>query len=62
MKRGIKAEKFILRHLWISVISRIRSWSLQFRNNNGRVVLRGDIVKDDSGSNYLMNKDQLHHR
>ena len=29
----------------------------------GRVVLRGDIVKDDSGlTQYSLNKDHLHHR
>ena len=36
-------------HQWISVISRIRSWSHSFKNT--KVVLRGDVVKDDSGSN-----------
>ena len=33
-----------------SVFWRIRSWSLNFKKYKGRVVLRGDIVKDDSGS------------
>ena len=31
-KQGIRAEKFILRHWWIFVISRIRSQSLNIRN------------------------------
>ena len=30
-KQGIRAEKFISRHWWISVISRIRSWSLYIK-------------------------------
>ena len=50
LKQGIKAEKFILRHWWTSVISRTRSWSHSFKNTKGRIVLRGDIVKNDSGS------------
>ena len=32
MKRGIRTEKFILRHWWISVILRIRSWSLSVKS------------------------------
>ena len=31
MKQGIRAAKFILRHWWISVILRIRSWSLNIK-------------------------------
>ena len=46
-KQGIKAEKFISCHWWIS---RIRSWSLDIKSFQGRVVHRGDIVKDNSGS------------
>ena len=49
MKQGIKVEKFILRHRWIFVISRILE-DPQFQKYKGRIVLRGDIVKDDSGS------------
>ena len=45
MKQGKKAKPCTSRHERTSVISRIRSWSHQ-----GRVVLRGDTVKDDSGS------------
>ena len=33
----------------------------QYQKYRGRVVLRGDIVKDDSGS-YSVNKDHQHHR
>ena len=36
--------------MWISVISRIRSWNFGIRKYKGRVVLRGDIVKDDFGA------------
>ena len=50
MKQGARAEKFTLRRRWIPVISRIRSWNQNFQKYKGRVVLRGDIVKDDSGS------------
>ena len=45
-----RAEKCTMRHWWTSVISRIRNWNLNFKKYKGRVVLRGDIVKDDSGS------------
>ena len=44
MKKGMKEEKFILRHWWIFVISRIRSWRSNF-NYKGRAVLRGDICE-----------------
>ena len=51
VNKEIRAEKFhFLRHWWISVITRIRSWNLSIRKYKGRVVLRGDIVQDDSGS------------
>ena len=32
------------------VTSRTRSWKPKIQKYNGRVVLRGDIVKDDSGA------------
>ena len=32
MKQGIRAEKFILRHWWISVIWRIRSWNINIKS------------------------------
>ena len=55
-KQGIRAEKFILRHWWIFVISRIRSWSLI------RVVLRGDMWKMiPDHAQYLLNNDHHHH-
>ena len=49
-KQGMKAEKFSLRHWWISVISRMPNWRAKHQKYKGRVVLRGDIVKDDPGS------------
>ena len=46
--------KSTLLHWWTSVIQRMRSWS---RNPKGRVVLRGDIVKDDSRA-FAVNTEQ----
>ena len=57
MKQGIRAEKFILRHWWISDILRISELEPQYQKCKGRVELRGDIVKDDSGS-YAVFTDQ----
>ena len=45
-----REKSSLLRHWWIFVISGIRSWSHNFPKYKGRVVLRGDIVKDGSGS------------
>ena len=50
LKQGLRAEKFTLRHSWTFAISRIRSWNHNFKKYKGRLVLRGDIVEDDSGS------------
>ena len=50
MKQGRKAEKFILPHWWTSVIWRMPNWRQKHQKYKGRVVLRGDTVKDDSGS------------
>ena len=50
MKQGRRAEKFISPHWWTSVIWRMSNWRQSTKNTKGRVVLRGDIVKDDSGS------------
>ena len=49
MKQGVKGEKFNLRHLSF-VISKNSELEPQFQKYKGRVVLRGDIVKDDSES------------
>ena len=48
--QGRRAQKFILPHLWTSVIRRMPNWRQSIKNTKGRVVLRRDIVKDDSGS------------
>ena len=55
MKQGMKAEKFIFRHFHFASIMdlcHLKNSELepQFQKHKGRVVLRGDIVKDDSGS------------
>ena len=50
LKQGMRSKPCTLRRWWTSVISRMRSWNRNCRNTKGRVVLRGDIVKDDSGS------------
>ena len=63
MKQGIEAEKFILRHCWISVISRIRSWSLNFKSTKAESyseVTLWKMIKDHT--QYLLNKDHQHHR
>ena len=49
MKQGRRAQKFILPHWWTSVIWRMPNWRQSTKKYKGRVVLRGDIVKDDSG-------------
>ena len=43
-------KKKKMHHRWNSVILRIRSWNRNFKKYKDRVVLRSDIVKDDSGS------------
>ena len=50
MKRERPALQFILHHWWTSVIWKMPNWRRNTRSTKGRVVLRGDIVKDDSGS------------
>ena len=48
--QGTRAEKFILRHWWISVILRIRSWSLNIKSTKAESCSVVTIVKNDSGS------------
>ena len=43
MKQGIRVEKLILHHWWISELEP------EYQKYQGKVVLRGDLVKDDSG-------------
>ena len=50
MKQGRRAQKFISPHWWTSVIWKMPNWRQSTKKYKGRVVLRGDIVKDDSGS------------
>ena len=50
MKQGQRAQKFILPHWWTSVIEKNAELETKHPKYKGRVVLRGDIVKDDSGS------------
>ena len=51
MKQGIKVEKFIFRHRWIFVISRILSQSFKkSKVQRQSRTPRWDIVKDGSGS------------
>ena len=50
MKQGRRAQKFILLNWWKSVIWRLPNWRQKAPTNYNRVVLRGDIVIDDSGS------------
>ena len=50
MKQGRRAQKFILRHLMDICHLKSAELEAKHRKYKGRVVLRGDIVKDDSGS------------
>ena len=49
MKQGRRSQKFISRHLWTC---HLKNAELEAKHQKyeGRVVLRGDIVKDNSGS------------
>ena len=49
MKQGLRALQFILHHQWTC---HVKNAELEAKHPNykGRVVLRGDIVKDNSGS------------
>ena len=49
MKQGRRAQKFISPHWWTSVIWRMLNWRKNTKNTKVE-LLRGDIVKDDSGS------------
>ena len=50
MKQGCLALQFISPHWWTYVIWKMRIWRQKHQKYKGRVVLRGDIVKDDSGA------------
>ena len=57
MKQGRRAQKFILFHWWTYFIWKNAELEAKHQKYKGRVVLRGDIVKDDSGS-YAVFKEQ----
>ena len=50
MKQGKKAKQCTWRHEWTSCHLKNSELDPTFEKYKGRVVLRGDIVKDDSGS------------
>ena len=45
-----RAQKYTSLHWWTSVIWRMPNWRQSTKKYKGRVVLRVDIAKDDSGS------------
>ena len=49
MKQGRRAQKFILHHEWTCHLQNAEL-EAKHQKYKGRVVLRGDIVKDNSGS------------
>ena len=49
-KQERRAQKFIFHHWWTYVIWKMLNWRQSTKNTKGRVVLGGDIVKDNSGS------------
>ena len=49
MKQGRTAQEFILHHRWTCLLKNAEL-EAKHQKYKGRVVLRGDIVKDDSGS------------
>ena len=62
-KQGIRAEKFISRHWWISVIWRIRNRSFNIKSTKAESyskVKLWKMIQDDT--QYLLNKDHQHHR
>ena len=50
MKPERRAQKFILHHWWTYVIWKMLILETKHQKYKGRVVLRGDTVKDDSVS------------
>ena len=57
MKQEIRADTFILRHWWICVISRIRSWNLSIKSTTAGSY-SGNVVKDDSGSYAVLTEQE----
>ena len=63
MKQGMKGEKFMVRHWWISVISRIRSWSPNINSAKAESyseVTLWKMIQDHT--QYSLNNDHQHHR
>ena len=50
MKQGRRAQKFILKSLMDMCHLKHAELEAKQQKYKGRVVLRGDVVKDDSGS------------
>ena len=62
-KQGIRTEKFISRHWWIFVISRIRSWNLGIKSTKAESyseVTLWKVIHDRM--QYLLSKNHQHHR
>ena len=61
MMQGLGAEKFIMRHWWISVILRIRSWNLNIRNTKAESYCEVTLWKTIRGlMQYSLNKGHQH--
>ena len=61
--KELRQKKFILRHWWISLISRILSWTLNFKNTKAQSyseVTLWKMIQDHT--QYLLNKSHQHHR
>ena len=61
MKQGIRDQKFVSRHWWISVISRIRIWSLNIKSTKAELysgVTLWKMMQDHT--QYSLNKDHQH--
>ena len=62
MKQGRRAQHVHFASLMD--ICHLKNAELEAKHQKykGRVVLRGDIVKDDSGSYAVLSKDHQHHK
>ena len=56
MKQGRRALQFILHHQWTHVHLKNAELEAKHQKYKGRVALRGDIVKDDSGFYAVFNE------
>ena len=63
MKQGLRAIKFILHHWWISVILRIRSWSLNTKNTKEGLYSELTLWKMILvRTQYSLNRDHQHYK